>query len=116
MSSGACRALVAVVLTLVATIVMTLPVAARTDELVETSVVTYEVLPSNGRVKATLIFTLTTGQADWQAQRWGPIVGRERDHAEGDRGQEDPGWDERARTRRAVGARRRQDREDPRRT
>jgi hypothetical protein len=74
MSSGACRALVAVVLTLVATIVMTLPVAARTDELVESSVVTYEVLPSSGRVKATLIFTLTTGQADWQAQRWGPIV------------------------------------------
>ena len=74
MSSGACRALVAVVLTLVATIVMTLPVAARSDDLSEGSVVTYEVLPSNGKVRVRMAFTLSTGQADWQPQRWGPVV------------------------------------------
>jgi len=74
MSSGACRALVAVVLTLVATIVMTLPVAARTDLLVESSNVTYEVEPSTGKVKVRMFFTLSNGQVAWPAQRWGPIV------------------------------------------
>ena len=74
MSSGACRALVAVVLTLAATIVMTLPVAARSDDLCEGGVVTYEVQPSNGSIRVRMTFTLTTGQADWQPQRWGPIV------------------------------------------
>jgi hypothetical protein len=75
MSSGACRALVAVVLTLVATIVMTLPVAAETEELVENSTVTYEVSPANGVVRVRILTTLITGQADWEAQRWpSPIV------------------------------------------
>ncbi|MEX1334297.1 MAG: hypothetical protein AB1Z66_03270 [Candidatus Limnocylindrales bacterium] len=74
MSSGACRALVAVVLTLAATIVMTLPVAAESEELVESSIVTYTVRPNAGEVRARLIFVLNTGQREWQAQDWGPIV------------------------------------------
>ena len=74
MSSGACRALVAVVLTLVATIVMTLPVAARTDDLSEASVVTYEVFPNAGRVDVTMQFLLSTGQTPAPPQVWGPIV------------------------------------------
>ena len=74
MSSGACRALVAVLLTLVATIVMTLPVIARSDNLNEHSTVRYTVDPSTGTIEVRLGFTLTTGQEDWPAQRWGPIV------------------------------------------
>lgn len=74
MSSGACRALVAVVLTLVATIVMTLPVAAESEELVENSIVTYEVSPSTGVVKASVLMVLRTTQAPWPARDWGPIV------------------------------------------
>jgi hypothetical protein len=74
MSSGACRALVAVVLTFVATIVMTLPVAAEEEQLVENSIVTYEVSPSSGQVKVRIQMVLTTGQAAWKAQEWGPVV------------------------------------------
>jgi hypothetical protein len=74
MSSGACRALVAVVLTVVATIITALPVAALESDLNEASVVEYEVLPNAGRVRVSLIFTLTTGQAARQSSRWGPIV------------------------------------------
>ncbi len=74
MSSGACRALVAVVLTLAATIVMTLPVAADTEELAENSIVTYEVSPSTGVVKVRIQMLLTTSQAAWPRQEWGPIV------------------------------------------
>jgi hypothetical protein len=74
MSSGACRALVAVVLTLVATIVMTLPVAAESEELVENSIVTYTVRPVAGEVKVTVLTVLRTGRDAWQAQDWGPIT------------------------------------------
>ena len=74
MSSGACRALVAVVITLVATMVMTLPVVARSPDLSEGAVVTYEVAPATGKVRVRMVFTLSTGQADYPAQRWGPIV------------------------------------------
>jgi len=78
MSSGACRALVAVVLTLVATIVMTLPVAARTDDLSETSVVVYEVVPRTGTINVTMQFLLTSGQTPAPVQVWGPIVVEDR--------------------------------------
>ena len=54
MSSGACRALVAVLLTLVATIVMALPVVADTEELTETSTVIYKVNPTKGTVDVTV--------------------------------------------------------------
>ena len=74
MSSGACRALVAVVLTLVATIVMTLPVAARTDDLSQASVVEYEVVPNKGTINVTMQFLLATGQTPAPVQVWGPIV------------------------------------------
>jgi hypothetical protein len=74
MSSGACRALVAVLLTLVATIVMTLPVIARSSDLNEASTVTYTVDPSDGTISVRTSFTLITGQEDWPARRWGPIV------------------------------------------
>ena len=57
-------------------IVTTSPaVAADTDELVESSIVTtYEVSPSRGTVTVAIQMLLTTGQAAWPKQRWGPIV------------------------------------------
>ena len=82
MSSGACRALVAVVLTLVATIVMTLPVVAesRRESRPRPSVAD---LQTCGRRMAacevtahvSLTFNLGSGaQAPRESKRWGPIV------------------------------------------
>ncbi len=74
MSSGACRALVSVLLTIVATAVMVLPVAANTEELEETSTVTYTVVPSTGEIEVTMGFTLKTGNAPFGPKEWGPIM------------------------------------------
>jgi len=70
MSSGACRALVAVLLTLVATIVMALPVVADTEELTETSNVIYRVDPAEGTISVTIAVTLRPRARDWQPQTW----------------------------------------------
>ncbi len=78
MSSGACRALVAVLFTLVATMVMALPVAAKNRALIQGSSATYEVHPSTGTIDVRLVFTLTTRQAAWSPKEWGPIVVEDR--------------------------------------
>jgi hypothetical protein len=78
MSSGACRALVAVLLTLVATIVMALPVVAKTDSLVELSTVTYTVHPGSSEIDVSQVFVLKTRQSAFPSQDWGPIVVEER--------------------------------------
>ena len=78
MSSGACRALVALLLTLAATLVMALPVFAKTDALVEQSTVTYTVHPERGTIDVRMVFVLRTRQSAFPAQDWGPIVVEER--------------------------------------
>jgi hypothetical protein len=79
MSSGACRALVSMLLTLVATIVMALPVAASSDKLDESFVTTYTVRPDEGRVDVRVVFRLTNkGRSPFPPQEWGPIVVEER--------------------------------------
>ncbi len=75
MSSGACRALVALLLTLVATVVMAMPVAAKVDALDEESAVTYRVRPDKGSIDVSVVLTLETlGQNRFPAQEWGPLV------------------------------------------
>ena len=74
MSSGACRALVAVLFTLVATTVMALPVAANSESLNELSTVTYTVHPADGTITVRMALNLKTYGTDWEAQQWGPIV------------------------------------------
>ncbi len=74
MSSGACRALVAVMLTLVATIVMSLPVAAKSEQLTETSNAIYKVHPSKGTIDVTVAVTLRPRSENWPAQEWRQVV------------------------------------------
>jgi hypothetical protein len=78
MSSGACRALVAVLITLVAATVMALPVAAKNEALVQKADATYVVHPASGTIDVTLVFTFRTRGAPWDSQDWGPIVVEER--------------------------------------
>lgn len=80
MTSGACRALVALLLTLVATIGLTLPVAAAKENLTETSLVTYTVRPGGGAIDVELIFRLTpqNGNRPYAEGEWGPIAVEER--------------------------------------
>ena len=78
MSSGACRALVALLLTLVATSVMALPVAAKEDALVERSTVTYTIHPASGEIEVDTIFVLRTRQSPFPPKEWGPIVVEDR--------------------------------------
>ena len=75
MSSGACRALVSLLLAIVASIVMTLPVAAVSDQLKESSDVKYEVHPDEGTIDVRMDVNLTplTGTT-WQRQAWGPLA------------------------------------------
>jgi hypothetical protein len=75
MTSGACRALVALLLTLVATIGLTLPAAAATDRLNETSLVTYMVDPGTGNIDVDIIFRLSpSANRPFPGEEWGPIV------------------------------------------
>ena len=64
MSSEACRALVALLVTLIAATILVLPVAAKTDALVESSNVTYTVHPRTGKVDVRMVFVLRTRQYD----------------------------------------------------
>ena len=74
MSSGACRALVAVLLTLVATIVMVLPVAAQNqDQLIDSTSVTYTVDPAEGTVTVVINGVLKATR-NWPGGEWGPLV------------------------------------------
>ncbi len=79
MSSGACRALAALLLTLVATIGLTLPVAAEEARLNELSRVTYTVDPNTGDVDVKIIVRLESANGRAVPPgTWGPIVVEER--------------------------------------
>jgi hypothetical protein len=80
MPSGACRALVALLFTLVATIGLTLPVTANTDRLNEQSIVTYKVDPATGVIDVDILFTFSSAALNRPvaAGRWGPIVVEDR--------------------------------------
>jgi hypothetical protein len=78
MSSGACRALVAVLLTLVAMTVMVLPVAAEEERLIESSTVIYRVNPKDGNIDVRIALTFRTRQDARAAGQWGPVVVEER--------------------------------------
>jgi len=79
MSSGACRTLVAVLATLIAALVMALPVAAATERLREQSTVIYKVDPSTGSIDVTIVVKLTNNEdRAFNLGTWGPIVLEER--------------------------------------
>lgn len=79
MSSGACRALVAVLLTLVATAMLALPAVARTERLREQSTVIYKVDPASGRIDVNIVVKLTNNDdSAYNLGTWGPIVVEER--------------------------------------
>ena len=85
MSSGACRALVAVLLALVASIGMALPVAAATDRLREDSLVVYKVDPGDGKIEVQIVLTFR------KIRLWAPVVRRtSRDSAVQVRGRPEP--------------------------
>jgi hypothetical protein len=65
---------VAVLLTLVATIVMALPVAAENEQLNETSNVIYEVNPARGEIDVTAIVRLSARNQNWPAQTWRQLI------------------------------------------
>lgn len=79
MSSGACRALVAALLTLIATLAMTVPAVARTERLREQSTVIYKVDPAAGSIDVNIVVKLTNNDdSAYSLATWGPIVVEER--------------------------------------
>ena len=75
MSSGACRALVAVLLALGATLSLTMPMAAEAERLVEQSTTIYKVDPAAGTIDVTIVVKLTNNQAQaFNLGTWGPLV------------------------------------------
>jgi hypothetical protein len=75
MSSGACRAFVAVLLTLVAVMAMALPAAAATERLREQSTVIYKVNPATGSIDVNIVIKLTNNdERPFNVGTWGPIV------------------------------------------
>ena len=79
MSSGACRALVAILATLIATLAMALPAAAATERLREQSTVIYKVDPATGSIDVNIVVKLTNNEdRAYNLGTWGPIVLEER--------------------------------------
>lgn len=79
MSSGACRALVAVLATLIATLAMALPAMAATERLREQSTVIYTVDPKTGSIDVDIVVKLTNNEdRAYNLGTWGPIVLEER--------------------------------------
>ena len=62
MSSGACRALVAVLITLVAALALASPLAAESERLREQSTVIYRVDPSAGTIDVDIVVKLTNNE------------------------------------------------------
>ena len=74
MSPGACRALVAVLTTLVAAVGMAVPVMAEEPRLNERSNVRYRVDPASGQIDVRIILVLeNNGNQPYPAGAWGPI-------------------------------------------
>lgn len=75
MSSGACRALVAVLLTLAATLSIALPMAAETERLREQSTTIYKVDPAKGSIDVVTVVKLTNIERQaFSLGTWGPLV------------------------------------------
>jgi hypothetical protein len=75
MSSGACRALVAVLLTLISMPILALPAAAKEERLVETSDTRYTVDPASRTIEVSTLFRLhNREQTPWRGLPWGPII------------------------------------------
>ncbi len=75
MSSGACRALVAVLLALGATLGLALPMAAEAERLVEQSTAIYKVDPAKGSIDVILVVKLTNNAPQaYNLGTWGPLV------------------------------------------
>ena len=79
MSSGACRALVAVLITLVAALALAAPLAAESERLREQSTVIYRVDPSAGTIDVDIVVKLTNNEPRaFNLGTWGPLVIEER--------------------------------------
>ena len=75
MSSGACRALVAVLLAIGATLGSTLPMAAEAERLVEQSTAIYKVDPAKGSIDVIVVVKLTNNAPQaYNLGTWGPLV------------------------------------------
>ena len=75
MSSGACRALVAVLLALAATLSIALPMAAETERLREQSTAIYKVDPAKGSIDVDIVVKLTNNERQaFNLGTWGPLV------------------------------------------
>jgi hypothetical protein len=79
MSSGACRALVAVLITLVAGLAMAVPTAAESERLREQSTAIYRVDPSTGTIDVDIVVKLTNNEPrPYNLGTWGPLILEER--------------------------------------
>jgi hypothetical protein len=74
MSSGACRALVALLLTLTATVGLSLPAVAEEERLTERSEVEYTVKPRTGEIDVSILIKLRPNSNSPFNGRYGPIV------------------------------------------
>jgi hypothetical protein len=76
MSSGACRALVAILTALMATFLSVAPMAASSDRLTERAVSSYEVDPQSGTIKVTIQVGLQNPDnvRAYNLGTWGPLV------------------------------------------
>ena len=74
MSSGACRALVTTLLTLVVAVGMAVPVVAQSENLRTEARTEYKVNPNNGRIEVTITLTLrNNGEAPIRNARFSPL-------------------------------------------
>ncbi len=75
MSSGACRALVAWLIALTATLMLALPLTAATERLREQSTVIYKVDPTTGSIRVDIVVKLTNnGDRAFSPGTWGPLI------------------------------------------
>ena len=75
MSSGACRALVAALLSLTTVLLLAVPGMAKTEALKESSSTTYEVDPAARTVTVETVIPLENNQeTPYNGLPWGPII------------------------------------------
>jgi hypothetical protein len=74
MSLGACRALVATLLTLVVAIGFAVPVSAQQENLRTTALTTYDIRPGSGLIRATIVLTFENRRDSvLRGETWGPV-------------------------------------------
>lgn len=75
MSSGACRALVAILLALTAAIGVAMPMTAATERLKQLTLTTYKVDPAKGTIDVDIVVRLTNNERQpFNLGTWGPLV------------------------------------------